>query len=150
MTESVTVTNVSVFAEPHKGTRGGPSAADAGHTEPAGGRLVELNHVIRDGMVTLPGLPSPQITPYPTRAASQAIYAAGTEFEIDYLTMIGNTGTYLDAPFHRYPDGADLSGIPLEAVVDLPAVVVRVTDSQQPGVDVGALAALDVAGRAVL
>ena len=27
----------------------------------------------------------------------------GTEFAIDELTLIGNTATYLDAPYHRYP-----------------------------------------------
>jgi kynurenine formamidase len=74
----------------------------------------------------------------------------GTEFAIDELTLIGNTATYLDAPYHRYPDGADLSSIPLARTVDLPAIVVRVTGTQQHGVDVGALAALDISGTAVL
>ena len=149
MTESVELTNVEIFAEPHKGTRGGPS--DRG-TAPAaaGGRLVELNHVIRAGMVTYPGLPAPTITPWLTREASRERYGPGTEFAIDWITMLGNTGTYLDTPYHRFPDGADLSTIPLVATVDLPAVVVRVTDSAGPGVDVGALAALDVRGAAVL
>jgi arylformamidase len=148
MTDSVTLTNVEVFAEPHKGTRGGPSD----HSReglPAAGRLVELNHV-RAGMVTYPGLPGPQITPYLTREASRGHYAAGTEFAIDRLSLLGNTGTYLDAPYHRYRDGADLSGIALARTADLPAVVVRVTGAQQPGIDVGTLAALDVNGAAVL
>jgi arylformamidase len=52
---------------------------------PAGGRLVELSHVIRAGMVTYPGLPGPQITPYLTREASREHYAPGTEFAIDRL-----------------------------------------------------------------
>lgn len=64
--------------------------------------------------------------------------------------MVGNTGTYLDAPYHRYPDGADLSGIPLTRTADVPAVVVRVTGAHQPGIDTGALAAFDVTGQAVL
>ena len=72
-----------------------------------------INHVIRTGIVTCPGLPGPQITPYLTREASRDHYAPGTEFAIDRLTLLGNTGTYLDAPYHRYPDGADLSGIAL-------------------------------------
>jgi hypothetical protein len=100
MTDSVTLTNVEVFAEPHKGTRGGPSD----HSReglPAAGRLVELNHVIRAGMVTYPGLPGPQITPYLTREASRGHHAAGTEFAIVRLSLLGNTGTYLDAPYHR-------------------------------------------------
>jgi arylformamidase len=149
MTDSATLANVEIFAEPHKGTRGGPS--DHGRPAPrASGRLVELSHVIRAGMVTYPGLPAPEITPHLTREASRANYAAGTEFAIDRLTLVGNTGTYLDAPYHRCADGADLSELPLERTVDLPAVVVRVTGARQAGVDVGALAALDVTGRAVL
>jgi len=148
MTDSVELSNVRVFAEAHKGTRGGPSdhrLAPATTT----GRLVELSHVIRAGMTTYPGLPGPVITPYQTRQASRQHYAPGTEFAVDQLTLVGNTGTYLDAPFHRYPDGADLSAIRLEQTVDLPAVVVRVAGAQG-GIDVGALAALDAGGAAVL
>ena len=149
MTDSVELSNVEVFAEPHKGTRGGPS--DRGRDPSArGGRLVELSHVIREGMVTYPGLPGPEITPHLTREASRERYAPGTEFAIDRLTLIGNTGTYLDAPYHRYPGGTDLSALPLARTADLPAVVVRVTGTRQRGIDVGALAPLDVRGRAVL
>jgi arylformamidase len=64
--------------------------------------------------------------------------------------MLGNTGTYLDSPYHRYADGVDLADLPLAALADLPAVVVRLADSGRRGVDVGALAALAVAGHAVL
>jgi len=149
MTDSVQLSNVEIVAEPHKGTRGGPSDHVGGRTA-AGGRLVELSHVIRAGMITYPGLPGPEITPYLTREASRQHYAADTAFAIDRLTMVGNTGTYLDAPYHRYPGGADLSGVPLAGTADLPTVVVRVTDAPQPGVDVGALAAVDVRGMAVL
>jgi arylformamidase len=149
MTGSVKLSNVEIFAEPHKGTRGGPS--DRARAQPVpGGQLVELSHVIRAGMVTYPGLPGPEITPYLTREASREQYAAGTEFAIGRLTLVGNTGTYLDAPYHRYPDGADLSAIPLARTADLPAVVVRVTGAREAGIDVGALAALDVRGMAVL
>jgi arylformamidase len=149
MTDTVELTNVEVFAEPHKGTRGRPSDRSS-DTPAAGGRLVELNHVIRAGMITYPGLPGPAIAPYLTREASRDHYAPGTEFAIDQLTLVGNTATYLDAPYHRYPDGADLSSIPLTRTVDLPAMVVRVTGAGQHGIDVGALAALDVRGTAVL
>lgn len=149
MTDSVELSNVHVFAEAHKGTRGGPSDHRLGPATTTG-RLVELSHVIRAGMTTYPGLPAPTITPYLTREASRQHYAPGTEFAIDLLTLVGNTGTYLDAPHHRYPDGADLSAISLEQTVDLPAVVVRVAGVPQHGIDVGALAALDVHGAAVL
>jgi arylformamidase len=149
MTDTAELSNVELFAEPHKGTRGGPSDHTTSPTA-AGGRFVELGHVIRASMTTYPGLPGPQINPYMTREASREHYAPGTEFAIDQLTLIGNTGTYLDAPYHRYPNGADLSTIPLARTVDLPAVVVRVTGAHQHGINVGALAAHDVRGKAVL
>jgi len=149
MTASVELSNVTVFAEPHKGTRGGPADRDASPHRDAG-TLVELSHVIEPGMITYPGLPPPAITPYLTREDSRRQYTAGTEFAIDWLTMIGNTGTYLDSPFHRYPDGADLAAIPLARTAEVPAVVIRVGDARERGIGVGALAALDVTGKAVL
>jgi kynurenine formamidase len=148
MVDRVELTSVRVFAEPHKGTRGGPSA---GLPRPgARARLVELSHVISAGMTTYPGLPVPEIMPHLTHEDSRKVYAEGTTFEIDRITMVGNTGTYLDSPFHRYVGGTDLAGLPLEKLADLPAVLVRTIGSGARGVDVGALAALDVAGRAVL
>jgi arylformamidase len=149
MTESVELANVEIIAEPHKGTRGGPS--DRAAVPPSRrGALVELGHVIRAGMVTYPGLPGPEITTHLTREASRARYAPGTEFTIGRISLVGNTGTYLDAPYHRYAGGADLAAIGLDRTAGLPAVVVRVTGAQRRGVDVGALAALDVRGAAVL
>jgi arylformamidase len=149
MTDSARLGNVKIFAEPHKGTRGGPSD-HARAPAAAGGALVELSHVIRAGMITYPGLPGPVITSHLTREASRERYAPGTEFAIDQITLVGNTGTYLDAPYHRFADGADLSAIPLARTAGLPAVVVRVTGAERLGIDVGALAALDVRGAAVL
>jgi arylformamidase len=120
---------------------------DAAHD---GRRWVELSHVITAGMVTYPGIPAPEITPHLTREASRQVYAPGTEFAMDRISMIGNTGTYLDSPYHRYASGADLAGLPLTVLADLPAVVVRTIGSAGRAVDVGALAALEVRGRAVL
>jgi kynurenine formamidase len=117
---------------------------------PTGVRLVELSHPIAAGMTTYPGQPGPEITPHLTREASRASYAPGTEFAIERISMIGNTGTYLDSPYHRYPDAVDLAGLPLEALAALPAVVARLTDAAGRAIDVDALAALDVSGHAVL
>ncbi len=149
MAGTVEVSRLVVLEEPHKGTRGGPSdLASAAPDSP--GRLIELSHVIEAGMTTYPGLPAPQIDPHLTREASRAVYAPGTEFGIDKISMVGNTGTYLDSPFHRFEHGPDLARLPLTSLVDLPAVVVRTTGSGIRGVDVGALAAFEVRGAAVL
>ncbi|MEU8106351.1 cyclase family protein [Nonomuraea muscovyensis] len=100
MTDEVRLSDVRVFPEPHKGTRGGPS--DRSAPPPGrGGPLVELDHA------------SP---------------AAATSIETP----------------------ADLAALRLSRVADLPAVVVRVVGAGPLPVGVGALAAFDVRGAAVL
>jgi kynurenine formamidase len=116
---------------------------------PSSTRLVELSHVIRAGMTTYPGLPGPEVTDHLSREASRAHYAPGTEFHIGRISMVANTGTYLDTPAHRYASGADLSGVALERLVDLDSVVVRATESVRP-IDRRLLANYQVSGRAVL
>jgi arylformamidase len=148
MVDRVELTNLTVFAEAHKGTRGGPS--DIAPTVCDERRLVELSHPIYDGLITYPGLPAPEVRPYLTREDSRARYAPGTEFAIDSITMVGNTGTYLDSPFHRFAEGTDLADLPLDSFAALPAVVARTAGSNARAVDVGVLAALDVTDRAVL
>jgi hypothetical protein len=73
------------------------------------GTLIDLSHTVEHGMITYKGLPAPIICDYLSREASRAKYAPGTEFHIGKIEMVANTGTYLDSPFHRYPDGDDLS-----------------------------------------
>lgn len=88
-------------------------------------RFVDLSHVVHDGLVTYPGLPAPRISEHMDRVGSRAHYASGTEFSIARIELVANTGTYLDAPFHRYEGGRDLSELPLETLADLPGLVVR-------------------------
>jgi kynurenine formamidase len=63
--------------------------------------------------------------------------------------MVANTGTYVDSPFHRFADGTDLAGLPLESLADLDGVVVRVAATEQP-VTARVFRGLDLRGRAVL
>lgn len=90
-------------------------------------QLIDLSHTVTDGMITYPGLPGPEITQHLTFEASADLYAAGTEFTIGRITMVSNTGTYIDTPAHRYRDGHDLAGLPLERCTQLVAHVVRPT-----------------------
>lgn len=92
--------------------------------------LIEVNHVVEHGMVTYQGLPAPEISDFLSREDSRTKYAAGTEFQIGTITMVANTGTYVDAPFHRFAEGADLAGLPLESVAHVPGVVVRVLEGK--------------------
>jgi arylformamidase len=150
MTEEVRLDRMRVFPEPHKGTRGGPSDSTPDRRTSSGSRLVELSHPIVAGMTTYPGLPAPEISSHLAREASRAVYAEGTQFTIDRISMVGNTGTYIDSPWHRYADGTDLAELPLSSFALLDAVVARTVGSKDRAVDVGSLAALDVAGKAVL
>lgn len=145
MVSDVRLENLEVVVETHKGSR-------AIETRPAASprRIVDLSHVIHDGLVTYPGLPAPVITPHLTRENSKKSYAEGTTFAMDIITMIGNTGTYLDAPFHRYEGGADLAGLDLATLVDLPAVVLHLDDLTTRGIPAGVFLDRDVRGAAVL
>lgn len=112
--------------------------------------LIDLNHVIEDGMVTFKGLPGPAICDYWSRAASAANYDDGSSFQIGRVDMVANTGTYLDSPFHRFAAGADLAGLDLARLAGVPAVVVRQPFEAGLAVDVAAFEGLDCRGRAVL
>src|SRR3954468_20541531 len=113
-------------------------------------RLVDLSHEIEHGMVTYRGLPAPVISDWLSRDASTARYTAGTTFQIGKIELLANTGTYIDAPFHRYGDGRDVAGYALEAVADLAGVVVRAAGSGARPIDASRFARLDVKGKAVL
>lgn len=116
----------------------------------SGRTLVELSHVVRAGMVTYPGLPGPEVGDYLSREDSRSRYAPGTEFQMGRITLVSNTGTYLDTPFHRFADGADLADFPLERTVDLDGLVVDAGSAGERAVGIATFDGLDVAGRAVL
>ena len=88
-------------------------------------QLIDLSHDLEHGMITYRGLPAPIICDFLSREASKAKYAADTTFQMGKIEMISNTGTYVDAPFHRYAEGKDLSELPLESLVDLDGIVFR-------------------------
>jgi arylformamidase len=114
-------------------------------------RIIDLSHPLRPGMEVYPGLPTPRVTPVLSREASRGRYGEGTEFFIGALEVVGNAGTYMDSPFHRFPGGVDMGGLPLERLVELETVVVRVPESVERGVGVEHLPpGVDLGGRAVL
>ncbi len=88
-------------------------------------KLIDLSHPIEHGLVTYRGLPAPSICDYLSREQSRRHYDPGTEFQIGRIDMVGNTGTYVDAPFHRFASGKSLAELPLESLAEIPAVVVR-------------------------
>src|SRR6266581_8827250 len=113
-------------------------------------RLIDLSHEIEQGMVTYRVLPSPAITYWLSRESSTARYAPGTTFQIGKIELLANTGTYIDAPFHRYDGGRDVADYPLEAVANLEGSVVRATERAGRALDAGVFGGRDVRGKAVL
>src|SRR5258708_26551827 len=89
-------------------------------------RMIDLSHSVKDGMITYHGLPAPVITDYLSREASRQHYSEGTAFHIGQIKMVANTGTYLDSPFHRYPDGKDLSELSLDSIANFDGITIRV------------------------
>lgn len=110
--------------------------------------LIDLNHTVEAGMITYKGLPAPVISDHLSREQSRKLYAPGTEFHIGKIEMVANTGTYIDSPFHRYPDGSDLSQLDLHSLANLDAVVVRKQNNR--AISVADVADVPVKGTAVL
>lgn len=113
-------------------------------------KLIDLSHVVEHGLATYPGLPAPVICDYLSREQSRRHYAPGTEFHIGRIDMVANTGTYVDAPFHRFASGKSLADLPLESLAEIPAVVVRPRMDGGRSIDETHFKKIACAGRAVL
>jgi kynurenine formamidase len=87
--------------------------------------LVDVSHTVEDGLITYPGLPGPIVCDFLSREASRAHYDEGTTFQIARIDLVANTGTYVDAPFHRFADGADLADLDLSRLAHRKGVVIN-------------------------
>ena len=113
-------------------------------------KFVDVSHTVAHGMITYPGLPAPVISEHLSREASREHYAPGTAFHIGKIAMVANTGTYIDAPFHRFAGREDLAELPLSRLADLEGVVIRVAADYGRAIDESAFMEKDLAGKAVL
>lgn len=140
MVGEVRILGKRIIEEPHK--RVIPARDD--------GRIIDLSHEVEDGMITYQGLPAPLVCDYLSREESRSHYAEGTEFQIGKVEMVANTGTYVDAPFHRFADGKDLAELPLPSLADLDTLVVRHDTRRGRAVDHDAFEGLEIRDKAVL
>ena len=122
-------------------------------------QFIDLSHTFEDGM---PGFKlknedgtftqyTAHIYPFMTHEQSRPKFEGLAAFEITEMRFQTSVGTYLDAPYHRYPDGRDISQIRLEEVI-LPGLVVDVRGSgpfEAVGPEVLPFG-LNLAGKAVL
>lgn len=113
-------------------------------------RLIDLSHTVRAGMVTYKGLPGPVISDHLSREASRPLYAGGTTFQIGRIEMVANTGTYVDAPAHRWEDGVDLSGLPLDVLAGREGICIAAPHARSLTVGEDFLEGKEVRGKAVL
>jgi arylformamidase len=112
--------------------------------------IVDLSHKLEPGMPAYPGLPVPKFHVFLAHGdvGKHAHYAPGTTFQIASYEFGGNTGTYVDAPFHRHWDGADLAAVPLEKLVDLPGAVIAAPEDGP--IEPSIVSGFAVRGKAVL
>ncbi|MCI0643314.1 MAG: cyclase family protein [Chloroflexi bacterium] len=142
MVGEVRILNKEIITERHKRT---PTNRPSGRPG-----LVDLSHVIADGLVTYKGLPAPIICDYLSREQSRERYEPGTEFQIARIDMVANSGTYVDCPFHRYEDGKDLSQVGLESFADLEGIVVRADHRETQAIGAAFFQNREIRNRAVL
>lgn len=97
--------------------------------------IVDLSHPISAGMQTYPGLDPPRLRTVISRTASAQRLGSGVGFEIEALTLVGTTGTYLDAPFHFHADRPDIAEVPLQRLVNVPIMMIRAVGVTAVGAD---------------
>lgn len=113
-------------------------------------KRIDLSHPIVPGMETYPGLPVPEAHVFLDYEASRSRYRDQAEFFIASLHLCGNTGTYVDAPRHRFRDGPDLAALSLDRLAHLPVVLIDARAPGGRGIGADRFAGLDLAGKAVL
>jgi len=112
--------------------------------------IVDLSHKLTPNMPAYPGLPIPKFHVFLAHgdASKHAQYSAGTSFQIASYEIGGNTGTYVDAPFHRHPEGHDLASVSLEKLANLPGILIP-TPEDGP-IEPAIVSGFAVRGKAVL
>ena len=73
---------------------------------------------------------SVEIHPFLTHEQTKPKYDGKCSFEITEISCQTSVGTYLDSPYHRYPEGKDISEIRIEEVI-LPGVIIDVRNKKE-------------------
>ena len=112
--------------------------------------ILDLSHKLAPGMPAYPGLPIPQFKVFLAHedTARQTNYAPGTTFQIASCEIGGNTGTYVDSPFHRYAKGPDLAALSLDKLANIPGILI--TAPEDGPIDPAVFMGLALRGKAVL
>jgi kynurenine formamidase len=113
--------------------------------------LLDLSHTIGPDMPRFPGLDAPHVGALWTHAQSVQRGYQDTTCQVSEVRFVTSVGTYLDAPFHFDPVGADVSQLKLEQLV-LPGLVLDLREQAAPEapLPVGALEGVEASGKALL
>ncbi|WP_341684033.1 cyclase family protein [Nocardia farcinica] len=95
-----------------------PARAEPAPSIPAGARVVDLTHPLGPALPTWPGTPPFTVVPVSWHASGG--------FAQNALAYWEHSGTHLDAPVHRIPDGASTDRVPASDLV-APLVVVDIS-----------------------
>ena len=112
--------------------------------------MIDLSHIIEDGLITYKGLPAPKICDFWSREYSRNYYEDQSTFHIGKIEMVANTGTYIDAPFHRYEDGEDFSSLSLEKLASIDGILINATEVEDNMVPIDLFKGKDLENKAVL
>jgi arylformamidase len=93
--------------------------------------LLDLSHTIEADMPRFPGLDAPHISAVWTHAEAAERGYQNTSCELTEVHFVTSMGTYLDAPYHFDPQGADISQLTLAQLV-LPGLVLDMRDWAEP------------------
>lgn len=120
---------------------------------------VDLSHYFEDNM---PGFKlknedgtytqyTAKIRPFLTHEQSKPKFNGLCSFEITEISFQTSTGTYIDSPYHRYPNGKDISEISLDNLI-APGVLIDVRNRQpNESISIDVLPkGLELEGKAIL
>ncbi len=111
--------------------------------------LIDLSHIISEGMATYPGIPGPELSDFLSRDSSAERFGS-IRMHIGKICMVANTGTYVDVPFHFYEDGQHLGEVGIDRVADLPGLYLDATARNSREIGLELFDGLEVTGHAVL
>ncbi len=113
--------------------------------------LLDLSHTLRPDMPRFRGFDAPQIDAVWTHAEAGERGYRDTTCEVTEVHFVTSIGTYLDAPYHFDPQGADISQLALSQLV-LPGLVLDLREQAAPDAPLpaDALDGLELTDRAVL
>jgi arylformamidase len=114
--------------------------------------LLDLSHIIEPDMPRFRSFDPPHIGALWTHADAAARgYYQRTTCEVTEVRFVTSIGTYLDAPYHFDPGGADISRLDLSQLV-LPGLVLDLRQQAAPDAPLpaDALDGLEVTGKALL